>query len=335
MKHLTLYVRVPSRSEKLAADVCSSLESMGIEYQFVKSLTDIRDVTNSIALVVGSDSDVLKAFQELGDKDVPVLGISDAEVKGFLTESTLNDLRSSMESIISGNYKIEESTRLLVSVDDKHRITATNEAALFSSKSATLIEYTLNIDDEIVWRDYGDGVIIATPLGSSAYALSAGGPMVAHKARVFVIVPVNSLDVTRRPLVVSDESKIKINGIHSRSKCEVIVDGNIRLKVYNNIKIEKHSVPAKLIRLLGSSYVLEKMARKVQLAEELLKIPPSAKLILKTLEYEGPLTHRELVRKTMLPERTIRQALAILIGKGMVKRKPLLRDARRRIYYIA
>lgn len=330
-----LYVRIPSRSEKLASDVCATIESFDMEYRALKSLADIEYSENDIALVVGTDSDVLMAFHELGSKHVPILGVCETETKGFLTEVSINDLPKALESVQKKRYFVEESTRLSVSVDGKSVPPAVNEAAIFPSRSATIMEYTLTVDEEIVWRDYSDGVIISTPLGSSAYALSAGGPMVAHKARVFVIVPVNSLDVTRRPLVVPDDSKILINGIHSRARCEVVIDGTVRLKVESKVEVKRHEVPARLVRLPGSSYVLEKMAKKVQLAEELLKIPPSAKLILKTLEYEGPLTHRELVRKTMLPDRTMRQALALLIGKGMVKRKPLLRDARQKLYYIA
>lgn len=330
-----LYVRIPSRSEKLASEVCATIESFNMEYMAVKSLAEAEYSEGDIAIVVGTDSDVLKAFHELGPRCVPVLGVCETETRGFLTEVSVKDLPQVLENLQKKKYAVEESVRLSVSVDDKNVLPAVNEAAIFPSKSATIMEYTLTIDDEIVWRDYSDGVIISTPLGSSAYALSAGGPMVAHKARVFVIVPVNSLDVTRRPLVVPDDSKVFINGIHSRTRCEVIIDGTIRLKVDNKVRVEKYEAPARLVRLPGSSYVMEKIAKKVQLAEELLKIPPSAKLILKTLEYEGPLTHRELMKKTMLPDRTMRQALALLIDKGMVKRRPLLRDARQKLYYIA
>jgi NAD+ kinase len=330
-----LYIRIPNRSEKLAAEVCATIETFNMDYRALKSLADAEYTEDDIAIVVGTDSDVLKAFHELGSRHVPVLGVCETETRGFLTEISVKDLPRALENLQKKRFVVEENTRLSVSVDDKNVLPAVNEAAIFPSKSATIMEYTLTVDDEIVWRDYSDGVIISTPLGSSAYALSAGGPMVAHRSKVLVIVPVNSLDVTRRPLIVPDDSKIFINGIHARARCEVVIDGTIRLKVNNKVCIKKHDVPARLVRLPGSSYVLEKMAKKVQLAEELLKIPPSAKLILKTLEYEGPLTHRELVRKTMLPDRTMRQALALLIGKGMVKRKPLLRDARQKLYYIA
>ncbi len=328
-------MRVPSRSEKLASEVCETIEALNMEYMALKSLSNVEYTEEDIAIVIGTDSDVLKAFHELGSKCVPILGVCETETRGFLTETSIKDLPRALENLQKKRYIVEETIRLLVSVDDKTILPAVNEAAIFPSKSATIMEYTLTLDDEIVWRDCSDGVIISTPLGSSAYALSAGGPMVVHKAKVFVIVPVNSLDVTRRPLIIPDDSKVLINGIHSRTKCEVVIDGTIRLKVDNKVWVKKYEIPARLVRLPGSSYVLEKMAKKVQLAEELLKIPPSAKLILKTLEYEGPLTHRELARKTLLPDRTMRQALALLISKGMVRRKPLLRDARQKLYYIA
>ena len=77
------------------------------------------------------------------------------------------------------------------------------------------------------------------------------------------------------------------------------------------------------------------LAKKVHLAEDLLNMPPSSKLLLKTLEYEGELTQRELARKTLLPDRTVRMALSHLLGKGYVKRKVSLRDARQKIYKIS
>jgi NAD+ kinase len=89
-----------------------------------------------------------------------------------------------------------------------------------------------------------------------------------------------------------------------------------------------------LVRLSKSKKTLEKIAMKVKLADELINIPPSARLILTTLEYEGDLTQNELTKKTMLPDRTTRQALSILLEKGIIKRRSSLRDVRQKIYYV-
>ena len=157
--------------------------------------------------------------------------------------------------------------------------------------------------------------------------------MVLQKAPVFLVVSVNSLDNTRRPLVVPNDSKLEITDITSRYHCEVVVDGGRRMPIKNSLECSKHEFPARLVRITGgSSSAASLMAKKVKLAEDMLRMPPSAKLILKTLEYEGALSQKDLAARTMLPERTIRLSLSNLLNQGYVKKKTSLRDARQRIY---
>lgn len=284
-------------------------------------------------IVIGSDGDVLRAIQAMHDKVLPVLGVSDSNELGFLTEIPLPNFQQAINKLIKRDYKIDKATRLSTRVNNQPTLFALNEVALFPSKSATLLEYSLKVDGEFVWRDYCDGVIISTPTGSTAYAMSAGGPMVLQNADVFLVVPVNSMDVTRRPLVVSDSSIIEIEEITSKYDCEAIIDGTYRMKVKGKLIVENSNADALLVRLNKTSAPADRMSRKVKLAEELFKMPPSAKLVLKTLQYEGPLTQKEIVKKTMLPERTARLALHLLIEKGLVKRHSMLRDARQKLYY--
>jgi NAD+ kinase len=316
-------------------EVSEALQKASFSYNITEAPSAEEIKAYDMALVVGGDGDVLRVFQKMGSESVPVLGVSEADGESFLTEVGVSNLKQALKDIATSNYLVEEAARLEVVVDDKTLPPVLNEAALFPSKSASFIEYLLKVDGEVVWRDYGDGLIVATPTGSTAYAMSAGGPMVHPKAAVFLLVPVNSVDVTRRPLVVNDTSTIEINEINSRYNCEVILDGVMRVKVENKIKARKASAPAKLIRLRSTSATESKIRRKVKLAEELLKMPPSAKLVLKTLEYEGPLGQREISEKTLLPPRTTRLALKLLLSKGLIKRTTDLRDARRKLYQIA
>jgi NAD+ kinase len=195
-----------------------------------------------------------------------------------------------------------------------------------------LMEHVLKIDGNDVWHDNSDGVIISTPTGSTAYTMSAGGPMVLQKSQVFLIVSVNSLDNTRRPLVVPNDVMVEVMDITSRYHCEVVLDGGRRVRIKKTLGCSKHEFPARLVRLVGNSSAASLMAKKVKLAEDMLKMPPSAKLILKTLEYEGTLSQKDLAARTMLPERTVRLSLSHLLSQGYVKKKTSLRDARQRIY---
>ena len=196
------------------------------------------------------------------------------------------------------------------------------------------MEYTLRVNDEEVWHDSSDGVIISTPIGSSAYSMSAGGPVIFQESQVFGIISVNSLNVTRRPLIVSNDSIIEIDDISARLHCEVVLDGIDRYRVDKTLECTKYE-PAQIIRMKMDTTAISALTKKVHLAEDLLSMPPSSKLLLKILEYEGAMTQKELVTKTMLPDRTVRLALSHLLGKGYVKKKVSIRDARQKIYEIS
>ncbi|MDX1533791.1 MAG: helix-turn-helix domain-containing protein, partial [Nitrosopumilaceae archaeon] len=159
--------------------------------------------------------------------------------------------------------------------------------------------------------------------------------VIFQESSVFEIISVNSLDVTRRPLIVSNDSVIEIDDISSRLHCEVVLDGIDRYNVKKSVDCTKFLPSAKIVRMKKDSTAISALAKKVHLAEELLSMPPSSKLLLKTLEYEGELTQKDLVNKTLLPDRTVRLALSHLLEKGYVKRKISARDARQKIYEIS
>jgi NAD+ kinase len=207
-----------------------------------------------------------------------------------------------------------------------------NDVAVFPSKSAMLMEHVLKIDGRDVWHDSSDGIIVSTPTGSTAYSMSAGGPMVLEKSRVFIVVSVNSVDNTRRPLVVPYDTSLQVSDVTSRYHCEVVLDGGSRIAVKKTLESYKHEFPARLVRLSRDFSATSMLAKKVKLAEDLLSMPPSAKLVLKTLEYEGALSQKDLSKRTMLPERTVRLSLSHLLTSGIVNRKTSLRDARQKIY---
>jgi NAD+ kinase len=286
-------------------------------------------------LVLGGDKGVRNYFHRSFDSTTPVLGISEGESSGFLAQVDLREFPSYVKILKKQNYTVEEVPRLGVKIDGKNVYPVLNDVAVFSSKSAMLMEHTLRVNDEEVWHDNSDGIIVSTPIGSSAYSMSAGGPMLFQDSGVFEIISVNSLDITRRPIIVSNKSSIQISDISARLHCEVVLDGLDRYKVNNMVECTQFSPPAKIIRLKTDSTSISALAKKVHLAEELLSMPPSSKLLLKTLEYEGALTQKDLANKTLLPDRTVRLALSHLLKKGYVKKKVSIRDARQKIYEIS
>jgi len=267
-------------------------------------------------IVLGGDKGVRHYFHNTVDSTSPVLGISEGEASGFLAQIDLREFSSYVNILKKQNYTIEEVPRLGVEIDGKNVYPVLNDVAVFSSKSAILMEHTLSVNGEEVWHDNSDGIIISTPIGSSAYSMSAGGPVLFQDSAVFEIISVNSLDVTRRPVIVSNNSSIEISDIYARLHCEVVLDGLDRYKVNKIVECTQFFPPAKIIRLKKDSTAISALAKKVHLAEELLSMPPSSKLLLKTLEYEGALTQKDLANKTLLPARTVRLALSHLLQKG-------------------
>ncbi|MGH9878577.1 MAG: NAD(+)/NADH kinase, partial [Nitrososphaerales archaeon] len=319
---------VDSRDGAFLSKVKKTLESLGVQTQIMKDSEFHTARQVDMVLVAGGDRGILDYFHKVVTDSAPVLGIYETDATGFLAQIDVRDLESAIGRLKRTDYSVEEVFRLAVKVDGKSIDPALNDVAVFPSKSATLMEHVLRIDGKDVWHDNSDGIIVSTPTGSTAYSMSAGGPMVMQKSRVFLIVSVNSLDNTRRPLVVPNESQLEITDITSRYHCEVVLDGGRRQQIKNTLECSKHEFPARLVRLAGDSSAASLMAKKVKLSEDMLKMPPSAKLILKTLEYEGALSQKDLASRTMLPERTIRLSLSHLLGQGYVKKKTSLRDAR-------
>jgi NAD+ kinase len=323
---------VDSRDGALLSKVKKTLDSLNVKTQIMKDdYQTAREV--DLVMVAGGDRGILDYFHKVDTDSAPVLGIYETDSTGFLAQLEVRDLESATARLKRGDYSVDQVFRLAVKVDGKQVDPVLNDVAVFPSKSATLMEHVLRIDGNDVWHDNSDGVIISTPTGSTAYSMSAGGPMVMQKSPVFLIVSVNSLDNTRRPLVVPNDSRVEITDITSRYHCEVVLDGGRRMQVKKMLECSRHEFSARLVRLAGDpSSAASLMAKKVKLAEDMLRMPPSAKLILKTLEYEGALSQKDLATRTMLPERTIRLSLSHLISQGYVKKKTSLRDARQRIY---
>lgn len=308
------------------------LDDHGLSSTYVgyKSRKDIDCI-----LVTGGDRGVRNYFHKTQDPQIPILGVSESESSGFLAQVDLKEFASYINRIKKTDFAVSEFTRLGVKIDGKPIYPVLNDVAVFPSKSAMLMEHILRVNNEEVWHDSSDGVIISTPIGSSAYSMSAGGPMIFQDSPVFGIVSVNSLDITRRPLIVNDTGLIEVDDVSSRLFCEVVLDGADRFRINNTLECTKIVPSAKIIKMKKDSSAVSALAKKVKLAEDLLNMPPSSKLLLKTLQYEGTMGQRDLAKKTLLPDRTVRLALRHLLDKGYVKKKISIRDARQKIYEIS
>ncbi|MEM2042888.1 MAG: ATP-NAD kinase [Nitrososphaerota archaeon] len=317
----------------LVREVCRVLERAGVRASAVQPQR-ASELEGEVLVVVGDDKDVLRFLHSGPLPEASLLIVGLEPTRSFLTSVELEDLAEAAAHLVEGNFRVEQVPLLRCTADEGDSFVAVNEGAVFPKRTATLMGYTLFLDGEPVWGDRADGVLVSTPIGSSAYALSAGGVLIHHDAQVFQVVPINSVDLTRRPLVVSAGSEVRVSEIEAEGGVELVVDGLIRRPVGSEVVFTRSERPLRLIRFPGRPAIAGKMERKVLLAEENLPLPPSARLVRKVLEYRGTMTFEELLAETGLPERTLRYCLSVLVARGVVKRTNDPDDFRRKLYQL-
>jgi NAD+ kinase len=169
--------------------------------------------TADLAIVIGGDGTMLSAARNLAQHRVPLAGINQGRL-GFMTDIALSEMSVSVGAILEGRHSIEERALIEAEIvragQSLMRTVALNEAVVTKGSQARLIEFKLTIDGEYVYRLRADGVIVATPTGSTAYALSAQGPILQPTVRAFALVPLNPHVLSARPVSVSDSSIIEI-----------------------------------------------------------------------------------------------------------------------------
>jgi len=171
-----------------------------------------------LAVVVGGDGTMLAAARELVKSRVPLVGVNQGRV-GFMTDIGHDDMAAGLEAILAGDYSLEEravlDAEILRGTKSIMRTIALNEAVVSRGAQGRLIEFGLTIDGEFVYALRGDGIIVATPTGSTAYALSAQGPILHPAVPALAIVPLNPHTLSARPVSVSDRSVIEISVPHA------------------------------------------------------------------------------------------------------------------------
>jgi NAD+ kinase len=191
---------------------------------------------------------------------VPVIGINRGTL-GFLTDILPEELELQLEDVLGGNYSVE--TRFLLDVaatTDKGQEQigcALNDVVLHPGSSAQMIEFELFVDDKFVYSQVSDGLIVATPTGSTAYALSAGGPIMHPGLNAVVLVPMYPHSLSSRPIVVDGDSEIRlVIAANNTRQPQLSCDGEIRLSTSpgDEILVTKKAVPLKLIHPTEHSF---------------------------------------------------------------------------------
>ena len=190
--------------------------------------------SSDLLIVLGGDGTLLAAARMLGERQVPILPVNLGGL-GFLTSVTLEDLYPVLEQAISGRARYSErvllESRVMRQGQPFHCARALNDAVLNKAALARIIDLELRINGEFVCNYKADGLIVATPTGSTAYSLSAGGPIIYPIVSAFVITPICPHTLTNRPLVIPDSAKIEIGFAAAEAPIYLTVDGQVGIEL--------------------------------------------------------------------------------------------------------
>lgn len=214
----------------------------------------------SFAIVLGGDGTLLSAARAVSKQGIPILAINLGSL-GFLADVPLTAMFDILEAVDAGTCPMETRAvlegALLRGDEVKERFYALNDVVLGKNALARLIRFDLLVDDSLVYTCRADGLIVATPTGSTAYSLAAGGPVVVPSTEAFIITPVSPHSLTHRPLVLSDKVTVRIK-LSNDEEGFLSIDGQVGFPITQEEIIEcrraSHSV--RLFRRSGSFYDL-------------------------------------------------------------------------------
>jgi len=201
-----------------------------------------------IVVVFGGDGTLLNAARKYLNYDIPILGINMGNV-GFLTDISTDNFEKTIKEVLDGNYKIEERNLVSAKFGNNH-LYGLNEVVIHSGAYAQLMRYRLNVNDRVVYEQRSDGLIIATPTGSTAYALSAGGPIIHPSLDVWTILPMLPQSLSSRPFVISSDEKVEMDLFDGPNEnAKICVDGqdDIDIPYGEKILISKMEKTLKLV----------------------------------------------------------------------------------------
>ena len=212
-----------------------------------------------LIVVLGGDGSMIGTARLLGDHNIPVLGINYGTL-GYLSEFHVAEMFPALETILAGDYRVEERVRLSVDLLREGNLLlhnrALNELVVNKTAMARIIDIEARMNGQLISLFRADGLIISTPTGSTAYNLSAGGPVVYPSMKAFVITPICPFRLSDRPLVIPDDAVIEVGIKTPREEVYMTLDGQVghSLEVGDRIVIRKSSTTFKIVQPANRNY---------------------------------------------------------------------------------
>lgn len=269
MKKIGIVVKPDAEAVKTADELEHWLRSKNVDVVRKDNVPPSRkfaDKEKSLApsdlfclFVLGGDGTFLSAVRWIGNQNIPIIGVKFGEV-GFLAETAAEDLFSAAKDILNNAFTITPRMRLTVKVMQGERQimseTVLNDIVINKQALARLAHIDTYINDHYITTYSADGLIVATPTGSTAYSLAAGGPIVHPEVPGIIITPICPFTLTNRPLIVSDSSSIKIRLIRKPIDVMLTFDGQAGFEINENhtIIISKGPYPVNMITMTDQTY---------------------------------------------------------------------------------
>ena len=211
-----------------------------------------------LAIVIGGDGTMLNIARAIAPHNVPLVGINQGRL-GFLTDISTSTMVKTIGAILDGKYVTEDRMlldgRVYRGKERMFEALALNDVVVSKGSKGGMIELEFRIEAEFIHRQRSDGLIVATPTGSTAYALSSGGPIVHPSLSVMTVVPVSPHTLSNRPIVIADTSNVEIV-VKDATDPRVFLDSHSRfdLHVGDRVHVRRYSRPLSLLHPVGHSY---------------------------------------------------------------------------------
>lgn len=220
---------------------------------------DLSRLDFDLAIVLGGDGSILRSAHQMGTHQRPVVGINMGKL-GFLADLTCEQFLAELPAICAGKHPVVEHLMFDACVERGGKVLCQhlglNETTIFAGPPFAIVDVDLYVDSELVTTYSCDGLIVSTPIGSTAHNLSAGGPILRQDLQAFVISPISPHTLTNRPVVDSADRVYELVVPHPHAGTTVVVDGRIlaKLEPGDRVRVTRASSRFKLVKVAGRSY---------------------------------------------------------------------------------
>lgn len=255
---VAMYVRkVNPDYEGQVEELRKELENRGIEVTMTSPESEVFEAGQyDFVVSVGGDGTLLSSVHHIVDSGIPVVGVNFGHL-GFLTTVGRDSMSTFVDDMIEGRYTVEERTLLHVNVKGtvNTETFALNEVSVHRMIDESLIHTHLYVDDEFVATYDADGLIVATPTGSTAYSLSCGGPILTPNSGCFVITPIGAHQLTLRPMIVPDTATIRLVSESRSPRFSMELDSrNLTLPTESEINVCRERFTVRLVRMNNQNF---------------------------------------------------------------------------------